>query len=98
MLGVENLIDEFLKDVTLCPKCGAPSAIYEYVLTTPFSGNGEAYIRIEYRLECELCGHKEAMKGSMPLRVAYNLRHIFIPKVRVQLEKAYLAVKNSSLP
>lgn len=85
-------VAEVVRDVTLCPRCEAPSAVYEYVLQAS-NKRGEPHLRIEYNLECSICGHNESMRGSMPLTTAYKLRYIMAPKVRIYIEKAYLALQ-----
>ncbi|BAF34710.1 hypothetical protein APE_0116a [Aeropyrum pernix K1] len=82
-------LNEQLTDITICPRCSAPSAIYRYSISSERSNEG-VYVRIVYSMKCDICGYSESMRGSMPLSVAYKLRHLFIPRVKIALEKTYL--------
>ncbi|WP_148706305.1 hypothetical protein [Aeropyrum camini] len=82
-------LNEHLTDITICPRCSAPSAVYTYSIRSERSDDG-LYVKIVYSMKCDICGYSESMRGSMPLTVAYKLRHLFIPRVKIVLEKAYL--------
>ncbi len=76
--------------VSLCPRCGAPSAEYEYVLEGVV-GVEKPTLRIAYRMKCSVCGYAESLKASMPLYAAYRLRHLMEPPPKLLLEKMWLA-------
>jgi len=76
--------------LSLCPRCGGPSAEYHYRLEA-IVGVEKPVLKVSYRLECSVCGYTEKMKASMPLIAAYKLRHLMEPGPKITIEKMWLA-------
>jgi len=81
------VIRESLEEVGVCPSCGSPLAVYNYIIEGPLESRGRDIVRITLNAECRVCGYRERKALSMPVSAAHALRLLMNNRARLVIEK-----------